>query len=288
MRYIEAKTILSKLRQSDPYFGISYNMNLYRGCQHACVYCDTRSECYQVGDIADIRVKENAIELLQKELAGKKVKATIGTGSMNDPYMQIEKELELTRKALEVIARRKFPVHIITKSNLVVRDVDILKDVSSTYGAVSLTITTADDNLAKEIEPNAPLSSQRFKAIEQLSKNGIYTGITMMPLLPFINDTKDNIEAILKKAGDAGAAYIIPMLGVTLRKGSREYLYRFFEIEYPGMKEKYQQAFGEQYICNPPGYKMLYELLYEQAYKYSIPTKMNFYQPDPEKQLKLF
>lgn len=120
--YIEAKTILSKLKQQDTMFGISYNMNLYRGCQHGCVYCDTRSECYQVGDISNIRIKQNAIDLLHKEIKSKRTKGTIGTGSMNDPYMPIEKEIRLTKKALEVIATNKFPVHIITKSNLVVRD----------------------------------------------------------------------------------------------------------------------------------------------------------------------
>ncbi|HBN05534.1 MAG TPA: radical SAM protein, partial [Bacteroidales bacterium] len=171
IKYIQAKSILSKLSHTDLWFGISYNMNLYRGCQHGCIYCDTRSECYGINDISQIRIKENAIELLQKELSSKRMqKATIGTGSMNDPYMPIEKEIRLTRKALELINKYKYPVHIITKSNLVERDVDLLEEISKTYSAVSFTITTFDDKLSNIIEPFAPSTSLRFKAIETLAK----------------------------------------------------------------------------------------------------------------------
>lgn len=190
MRYIETKSILSKLREQDTWFGITYNMNLYRGCQHGCIYCDTRSECYRVGDISQILVKQNALELLTKELQSKrKNRATIGTGSMNDPYMPMERELQLTRNALQIIASYKFPVHIITKSNLVERDIDILQEISKTYAAVSFTITSATDSLAKKIEPNAPPTSERYNAMKVLAGKGVYTGVTLMPILPFINDT---------------------------------------------------------------------------------------------------
>ena len=210
---IEAKSILSKLKGNDTFFGLSYNMNLYRGCQHGCIYCDTRSECYGIVDIDTISVKGNALELLAKALRSKrKTKGTIGTGSMNDPYMPLERELELTRSALQTIATAKYPVHIITKSNLVARDADILQEIAKTYAAVSITITADDDNLAKAIEPCALPSSERFKAMEKLSKAGIYTGVTLMPLLPFINDTTENLENIVKKAKDAGASYILMML----------------------------------------------------------------------------
>lgn len=289
MQYIETKTILSKVREGDSYFGIAYNMNLYRGCQHGCVYCDTRSECYQVGDISHIRIKTNAIELLNKELIAKrKNKGTIGTGSMNDPYMPLEKETELTRRALEVIARWKFPVHVITKSDLVGRDTEIIQEISGTYAAVSFTITTADDALARKLEPAAPSTGARFKAMEHLAKNGIYTGLSFMPLLPFVNDTVANVVEIVKRAKDAGASYIIPMLGVTLRKGSREHLYGFFDRYYPGMKEKYQQHFGENYICHGPDHKKLYAVFYEQTEKMGIASKMQFYKPEPDNQLQLF
>ncbi|MFQ8714372.1 MAG: radical SAM protein [Alistipes onderdonkii] len=191
MRYIETKTILSKLRTADRWFGIAYNMNLSRGCQHGCIYCDTRSDCYGIGDIAQIAVKRNALELLPAELrARRKKRATIGTGSMNDPYMPVERELRLTRRALGMIADERFPVHVITKSSLAERDADILQEISATYAAVSFTVTCADDALSVRTEPGAPASSERFRAMAALAAKGIYTGVTMMLLLPLINDTR--------------------------------------------------------------------------------------------------
>ena len=264
-------------------------MNLYRGCQHACIYCDTRSECYGIHDISTIAVKKNALDLLAKELPSKRRnKATIGTGSMNDPYMPLEKEIQLTRRALQIIASEKFPVHVITKSNLVARDADILQDISKAYAAVSFTITTADDSLAQKIEPNAPKTSERFKAMELLASKGIYTGITLMPLLPFINDRKENIEAIVKQAAASGASYIIPLFGVTLRKGSREYFYKALYQSFPGMKEKYQSRYGEQYECYSPNYSTLNNTFKEQCIKLGIQSRMQFYQPVVYKQPSLF
>ena len=245
INYIKSKSVLSKLRGNDTLFGLSYSMNLYRGCQHACIYCDTRSECYRIGNLSQIRVKKNALGLLNKELSSKRTKGTVGTGSMNDPYMPIEKEIEITRKALQIIEAKRFPVHIITKGSLVTRDYDILQEISKIYAAVSFSITTASDELSKIIEPNAPSSSERFRAMNYLAKKGIYTGVTLMPLLPYINDTKENIEQILQKAKDAGASYINPMFGMTLRRGSREYYYRALDRYFPNMKEKYISQYGE-------------------------------------------
>lgn len=289
MKYIEAKSILSKLKGTDTYFGLTYNMNLYRGCQHACIYCDTRSECYGIVDISKISVKQNAIELLTKELSSKrKTKGTIGTGSMNDPYMPVEKEIGLTRQALDVIRKYKYPVHIITKSDLVMRDYDLLQEISNTYAAVSFTITTADDRLAKKIEPNAPSSSDRLKALRFLAEKGIYTGITLMPLLPFINDHEDNIREIILQAKDAGASYILAMFGVTLRKGSRDYLYRAFDRGFTGMTSKYQNLFGDDYICNSKNWKPLNEIFQQETAKMNISTKMEFFTPSVNEQLSLF
>ena len=289
MDYIETKSILSKLKYPDTYFGITYNMNLYRGCQHACVYCDTRSACYQIHDIANVRIKKNALDLLLKELASKRHnKATIGTGSMNDPYMPVERELEMARGALKIIQQEKFPIHIITKSDLVTRDIDILQEIAKEYAAVSLTITCAEDTLAQKLEPNAAKTSDRFKAIEQLANNGIYTGITLMPVLPFINDNTENIRTIIQRAKDSGAAYIIPMFGVTLRKGSREYFYKILDQEFVGIKEKYQSRFGEQYECFSPSYRQLNEVFKELTAKFGIQDKMKFYQPLHYQQQSLF
>ncbi|MCC8153660.1 MAG: radical SAM protein, partial [Tannerellaceae bacterium] len=260
INYIEAKTILSPLRKGDSWFGIGYNMNLYRGCQHGCIYCDTRSKCYRIGDISRIAVKKNAMALLEKELTVKrKKKATIGTGSMNDPYMPVEKDLQLVRNALEIISRFRFPVHVITKSSLIERDCDILQDISQTYAAVSFTITTTDNELAAKIEPGASLPAERLRAMEKLADKGIYTGVTLMPLLPFINDTTDNLESIIRQAVDAGASYILPAFGMTLREGSRDYYYQSLERLFPGLKMKYEHLFKSEYICNSPFSKDLLE-----------------------------
>ena len=279
IQYIETKSILSKLQREDTWFGITYNMNLYRGCQHGCIYCDTRSECYGINDISMISIKKNALDLLAKELPKKRKRATIGTGSMNDPYMPIEQEFQLTRKALQIIANEKFPVHIITKSNLVERDADILQDISKTYVAVSFTITTADDSVSKKIEPHAPTTLERFKAMKSLAKKGIYTGVTLMPILPFINDTKENIATIIKQAQESGASYILPMFGLTLRKGSREYFYNSLDYHFAGIKEKYQSFFNEQYECFSPNYKVLNATFEELCSKLGIGKRMQFYKP---------
>src|SRR5512140_1498109 len=153
---ITAKTLLSSAKQPDPWFGIKYTMNLYRGCMHQCIYCDSRSECYQIENFTDVLVKVNAIDLLRKELPRKRVKGTIGTGSMSDPYLPLEATLNLTGRALEVIAQQQFPLHALTKSDLVLRDLETLREISRVYAAVSFTITTADDDLGRKLEPGAP------------------------------------------------------------------------------------------------------------------------------------
>lgn len=289
MRFIEVKSILSKLRSEDTWFGISYNMNLYRGCQHGCIYCDTRSECYRIGDISQIAVKRNALDLLPGELRLKrKKKGTIGTGSMNDPYMPVEKELRLTRKALEILASEKFPVHVITKSDLVERDADLLQDISRQYAAVSFTITCTDDSLSGRIEPAAPSASRRFQAMETLAVRGIYTGITLMPLLPFINDNADNLRTLVRRAKEAGASYILPYFGVTLRQGSRDYFYKALEKEFPGLRARYQAAFGLQYACYSPDYKKLENVFLDECTRWGIATRMQFYQAQPDRQQSLF
>ena len=289
VQYIEAKSILSRLKTEDSWFGIRWNMNLYRGCQHGCIYCDTRSECYGIRDISSISVKKNALDLLRKELLPKrKNRATIGTGSMNDPYMPLEKELQLTRRALQIMAQEKFPMHIITKSSLVARDLDVLQDIAKVYAAVSFTITTADDSLSRKIEPQAPPTSERFMAMKMLAEKGIYTGVTLMPVLPFINDTQENIIALVQQAKEAGASYILPMFGLTLRKGSREYFYQALDKDFAGCSEKYQARFGEQYECFSPHYRVLSDTFKEQCMLTGLERRMQFYRPQIPEQPSLF
>lgn len=287
VRIIEAAKILGKVKGTDRWFGLTYNMNLYRGCQHGCIYCDTRSECYGVGDLSDIRVKEGCIDKLEKELSGKRVKGTIGFGSMNDPYMPCEEEVRVTRKALELCAKYYFPVHIITKGTLVTRDIDLLKKISKqNYAAVSFTITTSDDRLSQIIEPGANISSERFEAMKKLSAEGIYTGITLMPLLPFINDKWENIEEIVMKGKEAGAKYIIAGFGVTLRDVQRAYYYKMIDHYFPGVKEKYINEFGNDYSCSIKNGTNLYTRFKKLCWENGIETKMKLY--TGEEKLKLF
>ena len=287
IKEITAKSLLGVVK-SEFIFGLSYNFNLYRGCQHDCIYCDSYSACYQIENFSDILVKINAPELLAKELAGKRRKGTIGTGSMNDPYMPIEKHYRLTRQALEIIAKYKFPVHIITKSDLVLRDIDLIKEIGKIYSAVSFTIITADDELAKKIEPFATAPSDRFKAIRELANAGIYTGVTLMPILPFINDNEENLREIVAKAKEAGAKYILPFLGLTLRDGSREHFYDYLDKNFLGLKEKYQSAFGNRYECYPSNFKALNAFLKNELKVQAIDSQMQFFKPETSKQLELF
>jgi len=246
---IQAKVLLAHVRQPEPWFGLKYNMNIYRGCQHQCIYCDSRSECYQIENFKDVLVKVNAVELLSKELPRKRVKGTIGTGSMSDPYLPLEAQRNLTGQALQVIAAHHFPVHIITKSDLVLRDLETLRQISQVYAAVTFTITTADDSLARKIEPGAPLPSDRLRVIRELAANGILTGVTMMPILPFIEDTQENITQIVRLAKENGATYIIPSFGMTLRDRQRAYYYDQLDRHFPGMRTEYERRFGNQYFA---------------------------------------
>lgn len=207
---------------------------------------------------------------------------------MNDPYMPLERELQLTRRALKLIADAKFPVHVITKSNLVVRDADVLQESAKCYAAVSFTVTTADDALSRKIEPFAPPSSERFEAMRRLADSGIYTGVTLMPVLPLINDTCENIASIVRQAAQAGASYILPMFGMTLRKGSREYFYGALERDFAGVKAQYEARFGERYECFSPAYNDLNELFVRQCARAGIATRMRLYDPPADGQQVLF
>lgn len=281
--------MLSSFKEgADTWFGLRYNLNLYRGCQHGCIYCDSRSTCYGVKNFNEIEVKENALQLLEKEIRSKRRKGTIGFGSMNDPYMPLEKELCMTRRALEIAAKYRFPVHLITKSTLVLRDMDVLKRISSVYTAVSITITTPDDALSKIIEPGAPVSSERFRAISELSKAGIYCGVTFMPVLPWITDKPGDIRKMVYWAKEAGAKYMIAFMGVTIRDGQREFFYENLQRKFPGLKEKYESAFGRNYSACPPLADQLWEVYNTACGETQMPQRMEFYKSSIPEDLKLF
>lgn len=274
MEMISAKTMVTKTKNA-LWFGTDYNMNIYRGCSHGCIYCDSRSDCYHVERFDEVRAKENSALLLEKELSSKKKTGVIGTGAMSDPYNPFEKTYELTREALKVINRNEFGVAIATKSDLISRDIDILKAIMAHSPVLAkITVTAAQDELSRKVEPHAPTSSERFKAIEALAKEGVFVGVLLMPVLPFIEDNTENIEAIIKMACDSGAKFIYPGFGVTLRQNQRDYYYNALDKTFPGMKSKYIQSFGEAYSCASPNAKVLYQLLKKQCEEKGMLYKM--------------
>lgn len=261
MKFISAKTIISNYSENNSWFGNNYNMNIYKGCCHGCIYCDSRSECYQVDNFDEVRAKENSLELIKRELKSKRKTGVIGTGAMSDPYNPFEKEWKLTRGALELINYYGFGVSIATKSDLITRDIDLLKAISSHSPVlVKMTITSSDDNLCRKIEPNVAVSSHRFATIKKLSENGIYAGILLMPVLPFIEDTEENISNIVKLAYENGAKFIYPAFGVTLRQNQRDWYFKKLNELFPSVKEKYISNFGNSYECRSPKAKELWKL----------------------------
>ncbi len=252
MMTIPAKTIITR-KPDNSWFGTDYNMNIYKGCCHGCIYCDSRSDCYQVKDFDTVRVKENALSIIHSELRDKKKTGVIGTGSMSDPYNPFEEQYELTRQSLELIDYHKFGIGIATKSDLITRDIDILKKIKEHSPVIcKITVTAADDKLCRQLEPGVCVSSARFTAIKKLSEAGIFTGILMTPLLPYLTDTPDNITQIIHAAYHNGAKFIFPLFGVTLRTGQREYFYQKLDQLFPGkqLKQQYAKRYGASYECH--------------------------------------
>ena len=280
MKYteIEVKSILNKVNGQDDWFGLTYNMNLYRGCEHQCIYCDTRSECYQIEDFGnEVLIKINGVNLLRNTLPKKKLIGTIGFGSINDPYTFAEAKYGLTGQALEVIAEQGWPVHIITKSDMVLKDLATLIRINKTLAQVSFTITTVDDDLAKKIEPGAPSPSRRLKAMKILAENGIQTGVTMMPVLPFILDTQLNLTMLVEAAHANKAAYILPEFGMTLRDRQREHYYSALDQHFPGIRQKYEDTFGEKYSATTVRREFLEGLFNKLCGQYGIATRIEKY-----------
>lgn len=253
MHYVRAKGILS-----------AHNgMNIYRGCQHGCIYCDARSQCYQMNHVfEDIEVKENAIELLEAALKAKRKPCMIGTGAMSDPYIPLESQLKMTRKALELIEKYGFGVAIQTKSDRILRDLDLLKSINSRAKAVvQMTLTTYDESLCRLIEPGVCTTARRVAALKRFRDAGIPTVVWLCPILPFINDTQENIRGIMDCCIDAGVKGIINFgMGVTLRDGDREYFYTQLDRNFPGMKERYIRTYGNAYEVSSPRNRELIKL----------------------------
>ena len=263
MHFVKAKGILSA----------SNGMNLYRGCTHGCIYCDSRSKCYQIlHAFEDIEVKENAPELLEAALRSKRKKCMIGTGAMCDPYMHCEEELKLTRRCLELIDAYGFGLAIQTKSDRILRDLDLLKSINEkSKCVVQMTLTTYDEDLCRIIEPNVCTTKRRFEVLQIMKENGIPTVVWMSPILPFINDTKENIEGLLDYCVQASVKGIICFgMGVTLREGDREYFYEALDKHFPGMKGRYHQKYGYAYEVDSDNHDELMKIFRKICQKHGI------------------
>lgn len=262
MHKVKAKSILSAKN----------GMNLYRGCTHGCIYCDSRSDVYSMNHkFEDIEVKENSIELLKKELL-KRPKAMIGTGAMTDPYVPLEKHLKYVRKSLELIYRYGFGFTCITKSDLVLRDLDLLKKINEKSKVViQMTLTTADDDLCRILEPNVCPTSRRFEVLKILKREGIPTVVWLCPILPYINDNHENIDKILDMCIEADVKGIFCyQMGLTLRDGNREYFYSKLDEHFPGLKERYVKEFGNSYSIPSPKNRELMKLFKQRTFKNGI------------------
>ncbi len=256
MHFVDAKGILTG---GKGHFG----MNIYRGCSHGCIYCDSRSKCYQFTHaFEDIEVKRNAPELLEQALKSKRQKAMIGTGSMSDPYMHCEEQLGLTRRCLEVIRKYGFGAAVQTKSDRILRDLDLLDEINrKARCVVQITLTTYDDALCRIIEPNVCTTKRRIEVLQAMQERGIPTVVWLTPILPFINDTKENIQAILDACAQAQVKGIICFdMGLTLREGDREYYYAALDKFFPGLKEKYIRTYGNAYEVPSPDSRELMNL----------------------------
>lgn len=295
MEFIKTKSVLNKVNYGSQWFGTDYNMNLYRGCHHGCIYCDSRSQCYHIDDFDQVRGKENALTILENELMKKRKKGVIGIGAMSDTYNAFERQYQITRQALKLISKYGFGVSIDTKSDLIVRDIDVLKEINEKNDVIiKVTITTPHDDLSKIIEPNVCVSSKRFSAVKQLSDSGIFIGILLTPVLPFITDQEEDIKQLVKLAYEAGAKFIYTYMGMTLRENQRDYYYEKLDLNFKGLKQKYIQYYGMKYNCMVPHYQRLYKIFKNECDKYGILYDMDkiiqAYQKDTQinEQLTLF
>lgn len=268
MHFVEAKGILSS----------GNGMNIYRGCTHGCIYCDSRSKCYQfTHEFEDIEVKRNAPELLEKALRSKRKKCMIGTGAMCDPYMHCEEELGLTRKCLELIDYYGYGLAIQTKSDRILRDLDLLKSIQSKAKCVvQMTLTTYDEDLCRIVEPNVCTTKRRYEVLEILKESGIPAIVWLSPLLPWINDTRENIEGILQYCIQAKVYGVLCFgIGMTLREGNREYYYEALERHFPGLRKKYHHTYGYAYEITSEHHKELMKMVHKKCKEHGMVSNVN-------------
>ncbi|MBQ8200557.1 MAG: radical SAM protein [Clostridia bacterium] len=272
MELIPAKQLLTPVKASmDDFFYADWNMNLYRGCSHGCIYCDSRSVCYQIDQFDTVRPKADPLALLDRELRGKRASGVITMGAMSDPYNPLERSMQLTRGALELIRRHRFGAAFTTKSALCARDADLLAQISRNAPVCArLTITCADDELCQKLEPRVSVSSERFAALRRLSDAGVYAGVWLNPVLPYLTDTEDNIRRIVRMTAEAGGRFVVCFFGMTLRTGNREYYYEALHRLYPGLRERYAREFGNAYEISAREADSLYEAFKDECRKQAL------------------
>ena len=266
--YADYKTILSPKN----------GMNLYRGCTHGCIYCDSRSACYQMKhDFEDIEVKRNAVSILQQQLRRKRMPCMITTGAMTDPYIHLEEELQITRQCLELISQHDMGVAVLTKSNRIMRDIDLLYTINAkSKCVVQITLTTYDEGLCKILEPKVSTTYERFKVMKIMQQAEIPVVVWLCPILPFINDTEDNLRGLLDYCVDAGVRGIVTWgFGTTMREGSRDYYYSKLDEHFPGLKQTYIETFGNSYECKSPYSASLWNIYKDVCTKAGILYKVN-------------
>lgn len=266
MHFVQAKSLISSKN----------GMNLYRGCTHGCIYCDSRSKIYNMNhDFEDIEVKQNSLELLKKALKSKKEKCMIGTGSMTDPYIPLESKLEFVRNSLKLIYRYGFGFTCITKSDLILRDLDLLKKINEkAKTVVQITLTTADEDLCRKIEPNVCTTKRRVEVLKKLNDADIPTVVWLTPFLPYINDTEENINELLDYCIETNVKGIICFnIGLTLRDGNRQYFYKKLDESFPGLKNRYIEKYGCNYVLESENNRQLMDLFYKKTAENNILNK---------------
>lgn len=275
MEFVPARQIVARSREDGSFYGYDYNMNLYRGCCHGCIYCDSRSACYRIENFDQVRAKQDALAIVNRELRFKHKSGVIATGGMSDPYNPFEKRYELTRGALKLIDRYGFGVSALTKSSLIARDAELYQRIAH-HSPVSakLTVTAADDALSRKLEPHVAPSSERFGAIRALTDAGLFTGVAVVPVLPFLTDTDQNIRALAEMTAAAGGRYVYLETGVTLRMNQRDYFYERIDGLFPGIRQEYERTYGERYRCVSPRHRQLRKVLAEACRRYGLLYKL--------------
>lgn len=288
MEYVKTRTIMTKSNQGSKWFGIDYHMNLYKGCSFGCIYCDSRSDCYHIPEFDVVKTKMNALEILEQELSSKSYRGVVSFGTLSDPYNLEEESFELTRNALKLIEKYGFGVSIDTKSDLILRDIDILQKIAENNSVIiKISICTSDDEMSKKLEPGVIVSSKRFEVLKKLRESNLYAGILMTPVLPFLTDTEENIRTMIKMSKMADAKFVYTKMGMNLRTNQKQYYYQKLDELFPGLSEDYESVYGNKYFCTSLQYRHLFELFLSLCHESGILTEMDEIIKDYKKKIPM-